>query len=236
MERYIAVCHPFQKEKFCTGSRAIKVVCGLVSLSVLLSCIQAYLWSYDQEKGRCGVRPEVQEGGNNSLWSIWNWCSEILTFFVVPALILLFNVFVLREVKKLSELGVSMLAGMGGAGTQGGSAATTVMLLSVSFYVIFTTIPASIVYTLNIPEGHGNMTDYQVKQDPTWQTYFDFIIVRKVVEEVCLSHYACNIILYIITGTEFRQSLADMFKSCRKGSKYAEVNHTHNGYTHQTHV
>ena len=36
------------------------------------------------------------------------------------------------------------------------------------------------------------------------------MLVRKIVDEICLSHYACNIVLYLITGAQFRAALADL--------------------------
>ena len=238
VERYIAVCHPFQKEKYCTTSRAVKVVCALVTFCTLLSCIQAYIWMYSA--GRCVIRPEVMLGGDQSLWVIWTWASEILTFFIVPCLILIFNVLVLREVRRMSQSGRTMLPGQSTHSGGGGSSATTVMLLSVSFYVIFTTLPASVVYCVQIPDGDPYMSDEEIKQDLVWQKYFDYLTVRKIVEEICLSHYACNIILYIITGTQFRESLLDTFGflHCgKKDNKYSEVNHRpDNTCTYQTKV
>jgi len=60
------------------------------------------------------------------------------------------------------------------------------MLLSVSFYVIVTTLPATLVYVLaeQFPPGPHNMTNDEISEDITWQRYFQYITVRKVVEEV----------------------------------------------------
>ena len=231
-ERYIAVCHPFLKERYCTPSKAVRLVCILISFCVLLSAIQAYFWSYYDKA--CQVRIEVTIGGELSLWSIWAWASEILTFFLVPFIILIFNIFVIVEVRKLSRSGRTMLPWQ--APTSSATAATTVMLLSVSFYVILTTIPASVVFSLHYDEGDGSLTDDEVRQDPTWQKYFHFLFVRKIVEEICLTHFSCNIFLYIITGTQFRKALFDTLKlkRCVKESKYAEVNVASNSVTYQT--
>jgi hypothetical protein len=67
------------------------------------------------------------------------------------------------------------------------AAATTAMLLSVSFYVIVTTLPATMVYVLEDQFTHGsyNMTDEEIQHDERWQRYFKYITVRKVIEEVC---------------------------------------------------
>jgi len=92
------------------------------------------------------------------------------------------------------------------------SAATNAMLLSVSFYVIFTTLPATVVYLLyNVfPDGQYFDADCQpvdMAHDRTWRRYVVYFTVRKVVEEICLSHYACNFFLFVITGLEFRREL-----------------------------
>ena len=40
--------------------------------------------------------------------------------------------------------------------------------------------------------------------DRTWRRYVVYFIVRKVVDEVCISHYACNFLIFFATGpTEF---------------------------------
>lgn len=230
VERWIAICHPFQKEKYCTTRRAGKVVIGFFILCIVIGAMQAYLWMYDREVRDCITRPETTKGGNLSFWSIWTWTTETLMFLIVPLLMLIFNVMVIREVKRLSASGRSMLpSGQAPHGPTG--AATTVMLLSVSFYVIVTTLPATLVYALQPahPEGDYSLTDEQILKDPTWTRFFTYIIYRKIVEEICLSHYACNFFLYLLTGEQFRKSLIETL-TCRLANKkwrlngfYAEV-------------
>ena len=60
------------------------------------------------------------------------------------------------------------------------SAATNAMLLSVSFYVIFTTLPATLVYVLQtaFPEGNACLADPE--SDPTWRRYVVYFTTRKV--------------------------------------------------------
>jgi len=121
------------------------------------------------------------------------------------------------------------------------SSATNVMLLSVSFYVIFTTLPATLVYVLAtaFPEGADDVQAALVTQsisavsfggdvvtaaaasvapaDSTWSRYVTFVTVRNIVNEMCLSHYACNFFLFVATGREFRAAVRRTF-CCRANS------------------
>jgi len=47
------------------------------------------------------------------------------------------------------------------------------MLLSVSFYVTATTLPATLVYVLEteFPEGDLTMSDLDIARDPTWTRF-----------------------------------------------------------------
>ncbi len=229
IERWIAVCHPFKKEKYCTTGRALKVVVCLVLIAISLCTMQAYLWTYNHKTQICTVRADAQIG-KASLFIVWTWITEMLIFLIVPLVILLFNILVICEVRKLSKSGQTFIPGQVKSSGHA-SRATTVMLLSVSFYVIFTTLPSSLVYSIHsqFPEGNLYHTDFQILQDPTWTKYRVYLTGRKIVEEICLSHYACNFFLYMITGVHFRKAVLETFK-CRmflgmKGSNYSEINH-----------
>ena len=117
--------------------------------------------------------------------------------------------------------------------------ATNVMLLSVSFYVIFTTLPAAIIYAVEnmYQEGYLNNTNhYIIAKDPTWRRYFTFIIIKSIIYEICLSHYACNFFIFIFTGSKFRNTVLSTF-CCREKTSDADnyygnsnINNNNNNY------
>jgi len=49
------------------------------------------------------VSVQVTEGGIASLWSVWSWVTELLLFGVVPLVILVLNVLVINETRRLSD-------------------------------------------------------------------------------------------------------------------------------------
>ena len=290
VERFIAVCYPYQKHHFCTASRAIKVVSGMITGCFALCAIQTYFWTYEPETKECVVREAARKGEEISFWAIWSWVTEMVIFAGVPLLILFFNILVVREVLRMSSKSEAKENNGGGSVRHNGdgdvsannsirgrvpdptansnhhhhhhlqllprnhhphhtrtksssvstvstsSTATNVMLLSVSFYVIFTTLPATLVYVLSsaFPEGCVSMTDEQIAQDSVWQQHFVYFTVRKIVDEICVSHYACNFFLFALTGREFRRSVRALLVCQRKTmsditlatSKYYTVHRT----------
>ena len=213
VERYIAICHPFQREKYCTTSRALKTIAGLVILSILLHAIQGYFWKYYAEYNDCGLRAEVTEGGAGSLWSMWSWITELLVFGAVPVTILVLNMMVIRETRKLRKSEEKLLCLKKGQHKSSGASATTFMLLAVSFYLIFTTLPVTIVYVLGVifPDGEACLTDQQIYTDPTWQRHFTYYTIKTIVQELGMSHYAGNFYIYLATGLVFRKELQRLF-------------------------
>jgi len=241
--RYISICHPFSAMKYCTTSRALKAVAVSVIACALLASMHGYLSIFQESSQKCETRPEAMMPLNNgtssdlSLWSVWTWTTELTVFLVIPIIIFIFNLLVIIEVRRMSrsaETSISssdqkkLKASQRGASLKGAliqhqppskdntsnGAATTVMLLSVSFYMIVTTLPATLTYVLYVrfPEGSLELDRDLVQSDPTWSKYFQYILSKKIVDEFCLSHYACNFILYLITGTQFRRALVAIFK------------------------
>ena len=86
------------------------------------------------------------------------------------------------------------------------SSAATVTLLAVSFYLIFTTLPVTVCYVLQLifVQGPTDITLEEMALHPTWQRHFRFFAIRKIIEEIGMSHYACNFFIYVLTGKLFR--------------------------------
>lgn len=231
VERYISICHPFKREKFCTTHRARIVIVCLATSSLLLNLIQGYFWTFDSEKGVCEIRPSTIEGDDQSLWSIWTWCWETIAFMLVPLLILFFNVLVINEVRRLAKFEKHQLKSH--AKSHGN--ATTLMLLAVSFNQIFTTLPVTIVvtlyvvYTQDTTQSLVNSTMPFLADNSTtnfidaslltakWSSHFSYTLVKTVIEEIGLTHYACNFYIYLITGKIFREEFMRIF--CRQRKK-----------------
>jgi hypothetical protein len=150
--------------------------------------------------------------------------TELVFFGVAPVAALVFNILVIREIRSITSRGPAIIGGnAGGRGKAsvsgaGGSQnqASTMMLLTVSFYLICTWLPATIVYSLEreFPFSDFSM-DGQIIMNHAWERHFTYITIRKCVEEVTLSNSACYFFIYCLTGKYFR----DRFKSlvCPKG-------------------
>ncbi len=207
VERYIAVCHPFQKEKFCTVGRAIVVVVLLFILSILLSVIQGYFWTYNPALKDCDHRHEARVGDQSSIINVWTWITELLIFAIVPLSALVFNIFVINEIKSLTRRGPACNQAGSGSPTT-----STVTLLTVSFYLICTWLPATIVYSLqNLFIADTMLTADQIRVDPHWRSYFIYITIRKAIEEITLSNSACYFFIYFVTGKHFRDQVCTLF-------------------------
>lgn len=200
-ERYISICHPFQREKYCTIKRAKIVIICMVAFMPCLNAIHGYFY-YIKENGLCSVRDEVYAEGVKSLYIIYTTAVEILVFFLVPMAVLILNILVIREMKRLSKVEHVQLQG---SSQRTGS--TTVMLLAVSFYQILTTLPVTIVYTLLLEHDCSANKYLNCTIPEVMERHYTFQLVLSVIKEYGLTHYAFNIFIYIITGKMFRQEL-----------------------------
>ena len=91
------------------------------------------------------------------------------------------------------------------AGTK--SAATTVALLSVSFYYVFTTLSLSVVeyVQMYVRPGPADTPVADVPRDRTWRLYLACAAVRTLVVDFAMSHYAIFFYIYLLTSPAFRR-------------------------------
>ncbi|XP_061192526.1 probable G-protein coupled receptor 139 [Saccostrea echinata] len=213
VERYISICHPFKRETWCTTRNAKLVIIGTTLGCLCVNSIQGFFWSYDSENKTCLLRHSVIENGTESFWAIWTWCVEAFVFLLVPLAILFFNILVIVEARRLSKFEQTTLH----TRTYRNSA-TTVMLLAVSFYQIFTTLPVTIVVTLYYTFPPGDINVLPTITD-TWKAHFQYYWAKTIIEEIGLTHYAGNFYIYLLTGKVFRKEFKKLMRPLFGGLK-----------------
>ncbi|CAI2725541.1 unnamed protein product [Schistosoma spindalis] len=92
---------------------------------------------------------------------------------------------------------------------------TTLMLLTVSFYTILTTLLGGLVYLIHQTQEEPNMnaTEKEALEDPIWNQYFKMITIKAFGDEIALSHYAFSFIIYYATGCNFRQRVHQLCRN-----------------------
>ncbi|CAL1528714.1 unnamed protein product, partial [Lymnaea stagnalis] len=194
VERFLSVCHPFKSERF-GKTRTPRTITLLFLASLGLSLPQGYFW-HISFVGECGVRfTEIQ---TQSIFSIYTWCTELAVFGVIPLIVLLLNVAVLHKIRNIGKLNLGKTKSLT-------LESTTVTLLWVSFYLIFTMLPNTILYALQATVKFGPMPCRieDMAKDPDWSVYFSFTTVRIIVKEMSLSHHVGNVFIYLATSRRF---------------------------------
>ena len=199
-ERFIAVCFPFYKERYCTVRKAVICVNILTTVALVFGHFQAYFVEYSKIEGVCNIVVNMMD-----FYKVWTWISEMLIFLVVPLTVLVFNMLVIIEIRRINKFS----SPFGKESGRGVNQTSTITLLSVSFYLICTLLPATIVYAmqLSIEAGDHTTPPSEWSKDVTWSSYLTYYHIRKIVEEICLSNYACYVFIYYITSGYFREEV-----------------------------
>lgn len=205
VERFISIRFPFKRRIYCNIKRAVCVILTLVSISLGVAGIQIYFWHYDYDSEECVYKLELVY-----LSEKWTWITECVMFIFVPVLILFFNILLVVTMRNSSRRAQELYGPM----PPKQRTATTKMLLVVSFVLIFTTIPVSIVYSLKekFPAGDYSYSIDNISDDVTWRRHLNFILVQEVIYDIGLVHYACNFYLYLLIGKKFRLAIKKYFQ------------------------
>ncbi|EUB64704.1 FMRFamide receptor [Echinococcus granulosus] len=270
LERWIAICYPFKRQKLCSTTRALV---GVSLLAVIVACFSIFFAStWEVVDGACILANQWQ---NDTTFSIYLSTTECIFSLIVPIATLVFNILVLREIghlvkskilvsrgnssthhvsivrrlhhnhnyqhhqqvartgtiKQSSEplvLGAKHSSAHASAKEQANFQAVTIMLVILSFYLILCTLPVGIVFVVqmrftDIPD---NITDEEILANPAWQQYLRFLTAKEIIDFLCSSHYACNFIIYVLTGKSFRQHLKDILL-CRHQQTRTEMTSAH---------
>nr|ANO39046.1 GCR079 [Schmidtea mediterranea] len=250
LERYIAVCHPFKREKLCTHRKALvnTIVCGVTAL--ILGCSQSISREYNDVSKKCDIRGSVVNTRN---WFIFATGTEILISALLPFATLIVNILVIIELKSITSKTTLIKPSVTAPLTSSTSTSeqhlqiqrnqgsteklnikkhsisqqnkeksafksSTILLLSVSFLLIVTTLPTGFVYALQFvcPVGNETLSVEQMKVDPDWIKFINYQILKEVVDFFSMIHFSINFVIYYITGESFRTEFYLLFQNAKR--------------------
>ncbi|XP_060066209.1 thyrotropin-releasing hormone receptor-like [Ylistrum balloti] len=228
VERYIVVCHPLRASYFCNIPRARKVVCLLALLFLTINI--HLLWTVDLNEeiynDHVVYKCEGALSHGRLVNDIWPWIDALLYSFSPTLIIVMLNIMIIRQVIKATygrdELqNGSLMKSESRRCTKDGNTKLTVMLLTISFTFLITTIPMNIVMIVT----------------RVWQEDFKYDaallakcwLVRTIAELLMYLNHSINFFLYCATGQKFRNIVFRMV--CRRSNS-----NTSNVSDHSQHI
>lgn len=214
VERYLVVCHPFQANSVCSSTRAHRVVFSLLAVFACLNlhfCWTVHIVYYVHNGDRIPQCTALDRHARLVI-DVWPWVDVIVYSLLPFVLIVALNGMIIRQVvvargrrcdlRHNCPVVASNNKYQQRRPSQEGSTRLTVMLMTISFAFLLTTLPMSVV---NIASAfcRGECSD-----DERRQSYFR--LARTVTELLMYANHSMNFFLYCATGQKFRHQLVWM--------------------------
>ena len=198
LDRYIAVCHPLQRARLCTETRAKVLIGVLLVVAIASQSFRFYYISYLEHRERpCHAQAELRMEyfGIHYLW--FSFCLRFalpFLFIVVCNGLIIFHVQRMQKIRQTEERDKKRRAHM---------AITTLVVICAVF--VLTLVPNAVIAIVQYFKGRDIAT---------------FCVLHKIdtpLQMVRLLNYSTNFILYGLSGRLFRSELRRLL-TCRRPS------------------
>lgn len=207
IERYIVVCRPLQAPRYCKQTRARKVV--LLMVIVFFVCNIHFLWTVEltekQQDGKIVVMCEAAPMFVTFIDRIWPWIDLVLYSLVPLVILLFFNTIIIKQVVK-ATVGRDILQNGplmkvdNRRSSKGANIKLTIMLLTISFTFLATTVPMNVVMIFTVM--------WNKNEDP--DQFAKLLLIRTISELLMYLNHSINFFLYCATGQKFRTIVVRM--------------------------
>ncbi|XP_041376735.1 FMRFamide receptor-like [Gigantopelta aegis] len=224
VERFIVVCYPFKANQMCNVLRAKKVILGLVLLMFAINL--HFLWTVESVEemidGRNVVYCRAVEPYSALVNEAWPWVDACIYSFLPFVFIIMLNIMIINQVVKAHNSrermqGVSERQKLDGRRQSTEGTKLTIMLLTVSFSFLITTLPMNVSL---IVTTFWN----QMLHDP--HKVAKFTLVKSITELLMYVNHSMNFFLYCATGKKFRQQIMRLL--CQRESRTTWLSMTDN--------
>ena len=202
VERYIAVCHPLKANSFCNKPRAKRVICGLLAFFFILN--MHFFWTVKivtiPHKGE-----EINRCDSGAVENVWPWVDAMIYSFLPFLIIIILNGCIIRQVVKAHRCRDGLRQATPyeqRRPSHEGSTRLTIMLLTISFAFLLTTLPLNIVGIATAFYNRSAMTDLHLVAR--------LKLARTITEMLMYGNHSMNFFLYCATGQKFRHQLVWM--------------------------
>lgn len=208
IERFIVVCRPLQASRYCNQRRARRVV--LIMIGVFLAINSHLFWTVElteQTKDdnivlRCEAGPKYVV----FIDRIWPWVDLVLYSLVPLVILLFFNTLIIKQVVR-ATVGRDML--QNGPlikvdprrNTKDANVKLTIMLLTISFTFLATTLPMNVVMIATVVWRNEMDNPKQIAK---------LLLIRTISELLMYLNHSVNFFLYCATGQKFRNIVIRM--------------------------
>ena len=208
IERFIVVCRPLQASRYCKLKRARKVV--LVMIFIFLAINAHLFWTVELTEQsmnrktvlRCDAGPKFVE----FIDRVWPWIDLVLYSLFPLVILLFFNTHIIRQVvratagRDILQNGPLMKVDAR-RNTKDANLKLTIMLLTISFTFLATTVPMNVVMIASV----------------VWRNEMDnpkqsakLVLIRTISELLMYLNHSINFFLYCATGQKFRNIVLRM--------------------------
>ncbi|XP_067650872.1 probable G-protein coupled receptor 139 [Haliotis asinina] len=217
IERFIVVCYPLKAQRFCNVARAKKTISGLVVIFLLINIHFVWTAGLNETNIQDNLLPQCDASdGHQFLVSVvWPWVDALIYCFLPFILISIFNVLIICKVAHAAGGRESLQNGclqLRNRCKGNNNLRLTIMLLTVSFTFLLTTLPMNISIIasdfLNT-NGHDNAVMSK------------FRLVRTISQLLMYLNHSINFFLYCATGQKFRNEVIRMF--CGKNNNTLSI-------------
>lgn len=227
LERWIAVCYPFKRERCCTENRAW-MACALIFTVIFICTIpNSIAWHY---KEKCTF---VFAENRNMVFFVYQAILEFSISALIPIITIGLNISVIVEMYRISAANrnypISLIPlnaedektkternikNFPNSHNHVSFKSTTTTLLLVSFFHILTTLPLGVVYISQnfAPNGIITLSYEEIVKDPKWNRHFNMLVAKDMIDMLSMSHYCFNIVIYLGSSQQFRAHLMLLMK------------------------
>ena len=205
VERYIVIVHSLHAATMCTRSRAIKVIMGIFILVLTLHVhflVTIHLRDFPTQGMLCTSKLDYEFFVIN----MWPWIDAILYSLLPFVVIILLNSLIIHKVihaqRNRQTISTSKSAQ---SDNRESSTKLTVLLLTISFTFLITTLPMNaMIIAIAIKGSYASSYEEASK----------FRLGQTISTLLMYTNHGINFYLYLLTGQKFRQELVAMFREC----------------------